>query len=165
MVTEIVIGLAVLALLIYRQLRTRPANASGLRIVAVIGVIGLVETYQFLEQHHAGAVAYAALLGSLALAAGFGVLQAATVRIVHLGYDAPGRRGRRGQRGRRHHRSLSRGQPGHPAAAVRAHPEIRPAGYAAPLKARHLQESPSRGRNWTPDGVPATGASALRQAA
>jgi hypothetical protein len=81
-VTEIVIGLAVLALLIYRQLRTRPVNASGLRIVAVIGVIGLVETYQFLQQHHAGAVTYAALLGSLALA-------------VHLGYDAlvagPGR--------------------------------------------------------------------------
>jgi len=86
-VTEIAIGLAVLALLIYRQLHTRPVNASGLRIVA-------------------------ALAGSLALAAGFGVLRAATVRIwlqdgqpwsrgswitaslwivalaVHLGYDA-----------------------------------------------------------------------------
>ena len=45
MVTEIVIGLAVLALLIYRQLRTRPVSASGLRIVAIIGVIGLVEAY------------------------------------------------------------------------------------------------------------------------
>jgi UDP-N-acetylmuramyl pentapeptide phosphotransferase/UDP-N-acetylglucosamine-1-phosphate transferase len=111
-VTEIVIGLAVLALLIYRQLRTRPVNASGLRIVAIIGVIGLVETYQFLQQHHAGTVTYAALLGSLALAAGFGILRAVTVRIwlqagqpwsrgswitaalwivalaVHLGYDA-----------------------------------------------------------------------------
>ena len=119
MVTEIVIGLAVLALLIYRQLRTRPVNASGLRIVAIIGVIGLVEAYQFLHRHHPGAVTYAALAGSLALAAGFGVLRAATVRIwlqdgqpwsrgswitaslwivalaVHLGYDAlvagPGR--------------------------------------------------------------------------
>jgi uncharacterized membrane protein len=80
-VTEVVIGLAVLALLIYRQLRTRPVNASGLRIVAIIGVIGLVETYQFLQQHHAGTVTYAALLGSLALAAGFGVLRAVTVRI------------------------------------------------------------------------------------
>ena len=38
MVTEIVVGLA---LLIYRQLRTRPVNASGLRIVAIIAVIGL----------------------------------------------------------------------------------------------------------------------------
>lgn len=81
MVTEIVIGVAVLALLIYRQLRTRPVNASGLRVVAIIGVIGLIETYQFLQQHRAGAVTYAALLGSLALAAGFGVLRAVTVRI------------------------------------------------------------------------------------
>ena len=81
MVAQIVIGVAVLALLIYRQLRTRPVNASGLRIVAIIGVIGLVETYQFLQQHHPGAVTYAALLGSLALAAGFGILRAVTVRI------------------------------------------------------------------------------------
>ena len=50
-VTEIVIGVAVLALLIYRQLRTRPVN--GLRVVAIIGVIGLIETYQFLQQHRA----------------------------------------------------------------------------------------------------------------
>ncbi len=112
MVTEIIIGVAVLAMLIYRQLRTRPVNASGLRLTAVIGVIGLIEAYQFAETHHPGAVTYAALLGSLVLAAAFGVLRAATVRIwlqdgqpwsrgswvtaslwivalaAHLGYDA-----------------------------------------------------------------------------
>ncbi len=112
MVTQIVIGVAVLALLIYRQLRTRPVNASGLRLAAIIGVIGLIETYEFVQKHHAGAVTYAALAGSLVLAAGFGVLRAATVRIwlqdgqpwsrgswvtaslwvvalaAHLGYDA-----------------------------------------------------------------------------
>ena len=112
MVTEIIIGVIVLALLIYRQLRSRPVNASGLRLAAIIGVIGLVEAYQFVETHHAGAVIYAALLGSLALAAVFGVLRAATVRLwlrdgqpwsqgswvtaslwvvavaAHLGYDA-----------------------------------------------------------------------------
>jgi UDP-N-acetylmuramyl pentapeptide phosphotransferase/UDP-N-acetylglucosamine-1-phosphate transferase len=111
-VAEIIIGVAVLALLIYRQLRTRPVNASGLRLTAVIGVIGLIETYQFVEKHHAGALTYVALLGSLVLAAAFGVLRAATVRIwlqdgqpwsrgswvtaslwiaalaAHLGYDA-----------------------------------------------------------------------------
>jgi UDP-N-acetylmuramyl pentapeptide phosphotransferase/UDP-N-acetylglucosamine-1-phosphate transferase len=111
-VTEIIIGVVVLALLIYRQLRSRPVNASGLRLAAIIGVIGLVEAYQFVEKHHAGAVIYAALLGSLALAAVFGVLRAATVRLwlqdgqpwsqgswvtaslwivavaAHLGYDA-----------------------------------------------------------------------------
>ena len=111
MVTEIIIGVAVLALLIYRQLRTRPVNASGLRIVAIIGVIGLLEAYQFMQHHHAGTVTYAALLGSLVLAAVFGVLRALTVRLwltagqpwsrgswlrhagiaalaAHLGYDA-----------------------------------------------------------------------------
>ena len=40
-----------------------------------------MEAYQFVETHHAGAVIYAALLGSLALAAVFGVLRAATVRL------------------------------------------------------------------------------------
>ena len=81
MIIQIIIGIAVLALLIYRQLRTRPVDASGLRLAAIIGVIGLIEAYQFLEKHHAGAVTYAALLGSLVLAAVFGVLRAATVRI------------------------------------------------------------------------------------
>ena len=112
MVTQIIIGIAVLALLIYRQLRTRPVNASGLRLAAILGVLGLIEAFQFVDKHHAGAVTYAALLGSLVLAAGFGVLRAATVRIwlregqpwsrgswvtaslwivalaAHLGYDA-----------------------------------------------------------------------------
>jgi hypothetical protein len=111
-VTQIVIGVAVLALLIYRQFRTRPVSASGLRLAAIIGVIGLIETAEFVQKHHAGALTYTALAGSLVLAAGFGVLRAATVRIwlqdgqpwsrgswltgslwvvalaAHLGYDA-----------------------------------------------------------------------------
>lgn len=111
-IADVIIGVIVLALLIYRQLRTRPVNASGLRLAAIIGVIGLIEAYQFMTSHHPGAVTYAALLGSLALAAVFGVLRAATVRIwlkdgqpwsrgswvtaslwvvalaAHLGYDA-----------------------------------------------------------------------------
>jgi hypothetical protein len=110
--TEIVLGVVILGLLIYRQLRSRPVSASGLRLIAILGVIGLIETYQFLDKHHSGAVTYAALAGSLALAAVFGALRAATVRIwfqgnqpwsqgnwltaalwivalaAHLGYDA-----------------------------------------------------------------------------
>ena len=140
MVTNVVIGVAVLALLIYRQLRTRPVNASGLRLAAIIGVIGLVEAYAFVEKHHVGAVTYAALLGSLALAAVFGVLRATTVRIwlqdgqpwsrgswvtaslwiVALaappGLRRPGRGARHRQRGRGHHPSLPRGEPRYPAA-------------------------------------------------
>jgi hypothetical protein len=116
--TEIVLGVVVLGLLVYRQLRSRPVSASGLRLITILGVIGLIETYQFLDSRHSGAVTYAALAGSLVLAAGFGALRAATVRIwlqghqpwskgnwltaalwivalaAHLGYDAlvtPGR--------------------------------------------------------------------------
>jgi hypothetical protein len=115
---DIVLGVVVLGLLIYRQLRSRPANASGLRLVAILGVIGLIQAYQFLDHHHSGAVTYAALGGSLLLSAVFGALRAATVRVwlqgaqpwtkgnwltavlwvialaAHLGYDAlvtPGR--------------------------------------------------------------------------
>ena len=109
---DVVIGVAVLALLIYRQLRTRPVSASGLRIGLILGVVGLVETIPFLQKHHAGTAEIAALAGSLLLAVVFGVLRALTVRVwlkdgtawmqgnvvtallwvlalgAHLGYDA-----------------------------------------------------------------------------
>ncbi len=108
----VVLGLVVLALLIYRQLRTRPVNASRLRVLAVLAVVGVVETSEFLQKNHGDAVTYAAIGGSLVLAAIFGALRAATVRIwlqdgqpwskgswltaslwivalaAHLGYDA-----------------------------------------------------------------------------
>ena len=116
--TEIVLGVVVLGLLIYRQLRSRPVDVSGLRLVAILAVIGVVQAYQFLDARHSGAVTYAALGGSLVLAAVFGALRAVTVRVwlqggqpwskgnwltaalwiialaAHLGYDAlvtPGR--------------------------------------------------------------------------
>jgi hypothetical protein len=110
--TEIILGLAVLVLLIYRQLRARPINAGGLRLAAILAVIGVVETAEYLQKYHGGSATYAALGGSLVLAAVFGMLRAATVRIwnqdgqvwikgnwltgllwivalgAHLGYDA-----------------------------------------------------------------------------
>lgn len=111
-VIYLVIGVAVLALLIIRNLRARPVREANQRLFLILGVIGLVETYQYLTQHHAGATALAALLGSLVLAAVFGVIRALTVRVwinggqpwsqgniltaalwvvalgAHLGYDA-----------------------------------------------------------------------------
>jgi hypothetical protein len=112
MVTDIVLGVAVLALLIYRQLAARPVNASALRLLVILGVIGVLQTAQFLGQNHSGTLTYAAIAGSLLIAAAFGALRAATVRIwlqngqawsrgnwltallwvaavaAHLGYDA-----------------------------------------------------------------------------
>ncbi|HWF82892.1 MAG TPA: hypothetical protein VN695_20125 [Streptosporangiaceae bacterium] len=121
MLVGILIGVAALALVIGRQLSERPVNSTGPRIVAVLGIIGLAEAAQYLRTNHSGAVTYAALVGSLVLAAAFGAVRAATVRVwikdgiawskgnwltaalwiialaAHLGYDylvAPGHGGR-----------------------------------------------------------------------
>ena len=112
MALEIVLGIAVLGLVIYRQLIARPVNARGLRLIAILTIIGVVETVEFLQKYHSGKGTYAALGGSLVLAAVFGVLRAGTVRLwsqdgqvwmkgnwltaglwilalaAHLGYDA-----------------------------------------------------------------------------
>ena len=121
-VVDVILGLAVLALLIYRQLAARPVNASALRLIAILAVIGLIQTYQFLSKGHNHPLTFAALGGSLVLAAIFGALRASTVRVwvddgqawsqgnwvtavlwiaslvAHLGYDVlvvhgPGARG------------------------------------------------------------------------
>jgi uncharacterized membrane protein (UPF0136 family) len=111
-VTELALGVVVLGLLIYRQLVPRRVSSSSLRIMLILGVIGVVELVQFLQKHHDRTVLAAALGGSLVLALVFGVLRAMTTRIwqqdgsawsqgnwltallwvlalgAHLGYDA-----------------------------------------------------------------------------
>jgi hypothetical protein len=108
----LLIGIAILALLIVRNLRARPVREVNQPLFLILGAIGAIETYQYLTQHHAGATVVAALLGSLVLAALFGVIRALTVRVwinngqpwsqggiptavlwvialaAHLGYDA-----------------------------------------------------------------------------
>ena len=77
---SLVIGIAVLALLIYRQLRARPVRGSqGLLLILV--VVGLIEAVQYLEKLHSISVAIGALAGSLVLAGVFGAARAGTVRI------------------------------------------------------------------------------------
>jgi hypothetical protein len=80
-VVDIILGLAILALLITRQLQARKVSAAGLRIIVVLAVIGVLEAGQYLKANHPGAIAYAALGGSLVLAAFFGALRAGTVRL------------------------------------------------------------------------------------
>lgn len=121
-VLDVILGFAVLVLLIYRQLAARPVNASTLRLIAILLIIGLFQTYQFLSKGHDHPLTFAALAGSLVLAAIFGALRAGTVRVwlqdgqawsqgnwvtaalwiaslvAHLGYDVlvvhgPGARG------------------------------------------------------------------------
>jgi hypothetical protein len=78
----IVIGLALLGLILYRQLQRRPIrSASNNRLPLILGVIGVVELVGFLGKGHHGATIYAALLGSLVLAAVFGAIRAATTHV------------------------------------------------------------------------------------
>jgi hypothetical protein len=108
----LVIGIAVLGLLIFRNLRAQPVRQVNQRLFLILGVIGVIETYQYLAKHHVDTTVIAALAGSLVLAAVFGVIRAVTVRVwlkdgqawsqgnvitailwvvalgAHLGYDA-----------------------------------------------------------------------------
>lgn len=122
LVLDVILGVAALVLLIYRQLATRPVNASALRLIAILLIIGLLQTVQFLSKDHAHPLTFAALGGSLVLAGIFGALRASTIRVwlrdgqawskgnwltaalwivslaAHLGYDilvvhGPGARG------------------------------------------------------------------------
>lgn len=110
--TNVVLGVAVLGLLIYRQMVARRVSASSLRLTLILGVIGIIEAVNYLSKHHGGVLTIVALAGSLVLAVVFGLLRAATVKVwikdgvawtqgswltallwvlavaAHLGYDA-----------------------------------------------------------------------------
>ena len=73
----IIIGVAVAAWLIVRQLRAQPLNAR-MRLPLIFGIIGVIELVNYLGKHHATGTAVAALVGSLVVAAVFGAIRAAT---------------------------------------------------------------------------------------
>jgi hypothetical protein len=78
---NLIIGIAVLALVLSRQLVTRRLSESY-RLSVILAVIGIVEFADFLNGHPRddGGIA-AAVVGSLALAAAFGAVRALTVRV------------------------------------------------------------------------------------
>jgi hypothetical protein len=88
-VLDIVIAVAALGLILYRQLQRRPIRSgANTRIPLILGVIGVIELGQFLGNGHHGAAVYVALLGSLVLAAVFGAIRAATTRVWLAGGQA-----------------------------------------------------------------------------
>ena len=78
---NLVIGIAILALFLSRQLVTRRLSESY-RLSIILGVIGIWEFAEFLNGHprDVGGIA-AAGVGSLVLAAAFGAVRALTVRV------------------------------------------------------------------------------------
>ncbi len=79
-VLDLVVGLVVLGLLIFRQLQSRPVRGNQ-RLLLVLLVVGVIEMSSGLQRVHVGPATVAALAGSLVLAAIFGSLRAFTVRI------------------------------------------------------------------------------------
>jgi hypothetical protein len=81
-ITTLVIGVAVLALLIARQLTTRRLR-ENYRLMIILAVIGVVEFVDFLKNHTGvdDPKIVVAVAGSLILAAVFGVVRALTVRV------------------------------------------------------------------------------------
>jgi hypothetical protein len=79
-VLDLVIGLVVLGLLVFRQLQSRPVRANQ-RLLLILLVVGLIETSYGLQRVHTGPATVAALVGSLVLAAIFGAARAFTIRI------------------------------------------------------------------------------------
>lgn len=79
-VLDLVVGLVILGLLVFRQLQSRPVRGNQ-RLLLILLVVGLIETSAYLQRVHGGSVAIVALAGSLVLAAVFGALRAFTVRL------------------------------------------------------------------------------------
>ena len=77
---DLLIGLAVLAFILYRQLQVRPVRDT-MRLPLIIAIIGVVQLVQFLQHGHHGPGVFVALAGSLVIAAVFGAIRAATVRV------------------------------------------------------------------------------------
>jgi len=80
--TNLLIGVLVLGLVIWRQLIPRRVR-SNTRIVLAFAVIGLIQTGQYLHGRHVDATLIAEILGSLVLAGLFGLARASTVRLFN----------------------------------------------------------------------------------
>jgi hypothetical protein len=84
-VISLVIGLAVLALVLVRQLSTRRLS-ENYRLSVILAVIGVVQFVDFLKGHPGNPSGITeAVIGSLVLAAVFGVARAITVRVWRQG--------------------------------------------------------------------------------
>jgi hypothetical protein len=93
-VVNIIIGIAVVGLLIYRQWVTRPVRErSAARLVLILGVIGVVEMVEASKGHHLGPATVGWIVVGLVIGAALGAARATTTRVWR---DANGTAWRRG---------------------------------------------------------------------
>lgn len=79
-VVSALIGLLVLAWIVYNQLRPREVTNRRLRIAGVLGVVGLVQVTTAASGHPVSALALGLLVLGLVIGAGLGVGRAYTMR-------------------------------------------------------------------------------------
>jgi hypothetical protein len=81
-VTEIVIGIAVVILLLARQVQKRSVREDSRPLIFLaLAVVGLLEAGQYIKAHPVNSEAILLTVASLVLAAVFGVIRAYTVRL------------------------------------------------------------------------------------
>ncbi len=91
---SVVIAVAVVALLIVRQLSARRVRErTAARLVIVLGVVGVIQMVQAAKGHHVGAMAIGAIAVGLLVGAGLGAARAMTLRIWRDGTGVAWRQG------------------------------------------------------------------------
>lgn len=79
---QIVVGIAAMALIIGRQLLVRPLRTDRrLRVVGVLGLIGVVQVIVTVSGQPASALGWELLIVGMGVGAGLGVLRARTMRV------------------------------------------------------------------------------------
>ncbi|WP_211766135.1 DUF1453 family protein [Kutzneria sp. CA-103260] len=79
---NVVIGLAVLALLLYRQLQPRRVREDGaLRLTVILLVVGVIQAYPVVSNHPPTTIVVLLLLAGLVSGAVFGTLRAYTTKL------------------------------------------------------------------------------------
>ncbi len=81
-ILSIIIGVAVVVLLLARQMQVRPVgDQSSLRIALVLGVIGVIEVTKAAHGHQLGATTVAWLAAMIVVGGALGVIRAFTVKL------------------------------------------------------------------------------------
>ncbi len=93
-ITNVVIGVVIVVVLVARQMQTRPVReSSATRIVAILGVIGVIEVVASTRGHTVGEATVAWIVGSLIIGGALGVVRALTVKIWRVEDGSALRRG------------------------------------------------------------------------
>jgi hypothetical protein len=82
---DIVIGVAVVGLLLARQMRARPVReGSATRLSVILGIIGIIELSNAAKGHSVGTAPVAWIVASLVVGGGMGAARAFSARIWRL---------------------------------------------------------------------------------